>query len=66
MRTYSRITPQGKPMKHLIGENNEPLNLLTKEEFRDVAKKLDKNYSDEKFNNDWDNFIKTKHYKELS
>ncbi len=53
-------------MKPLPGENNEPLNLLTKEEFRAVAKKLDKKYTDERFNKQWQEFINTKHYKELS
>jgi hypothetical protein len=44
----------------LPGEDAPRLDELTKEEFRSVAKLLDANYSDEKYEKDWADFIEKK------
>lgn len=36
------------------------LDSFDKEEWRDAAKRLDRNYSDEKFDADWDEFVQMK------
>jgi hypothetical protein len=42
------------------------LDNLHKEEMRDIARKLDKFYSDEKFEKDWAEFIEMKRKKALN
>lgn len=53
-------------MDRLPGEGVPPLDSFSKEEWRDVARGLDRHYSDEKFDRDWADFVAKKARRELS